>query len=211
MQQRISALEKAASKPILLKFIEVTTEEKVAAAFGSGKVEGMVGNFAANVVKAEFNFFDPIKIFGIQDRYDEWLLGKMRLLRKKMGGRDRKPEKPLPQEEITKDEIKRVKNRLNTIEDALRSPRTLSSLHKAVAENRRWAEGEFKALKGEKHPPKKSPKSRRSDAIPSVRQLERQEQQLRNTIRQFVHVVKGAIPESAALAREMARIEQQLK
>ncbi|MFD5401270.1 hypothetical protein [Streptomyces griseorubiginosus] len=168
-------------------------------------------NAAVNGIKAEFNVFDPIKIFGIQDKYDDWLLSKMHLLRKKMGVGDRKPEKPLTQEEITKDEIKRAKNRLAAIEEALRSPATLSSLHKAVGTNRRWTEDQFKQLKGAKHPPKNPPKGRRSDAIPSVRQLERQEQQLRNTIKQFVGVVKGAIPESAAFAKEMARIEQQLK
>ncbi|MFF4786771.1 hypothetical protein ACFY3E_36315 [Streptomyces griseorubiginosus] len=178
----------------------------------SGFKEEIAGlNAAVNGVKAEFNFFDPIKIFGIQDKYDDWLQKKFRSMVKKKEGGDQKPEKPLTQEEITKDEIKRAKNRLAAIEEALRSPATLSSLHKAVGENRRWTVDQINQLKGKKHPPKNPPKGRRSDPIPSVRQLERQEQQLRNTIKRFVGVVKGAIPESAAFAKEMARIEQQLK
>ncbi|MFF7523842.1 hypothetical protein [Streptomyces pseudovenezuelae] len=211
LQQRISDLEKAASKPILLNFIEVTTEKKVALALGSGKVEGMAGNIAVNALKAEFNVLDPIKIFGIQDKYDEWLLSKVNLLRKKMGAKDQKPEKPLTQEEINKDEIKRAKFRIKLLEERLNKPPSIADMRRDISTNRKWAENRFRALAGEKHGREAPPKGRKLDAIPNVRQLERQEQQLRNTIKQFVRVVKGAIPESEALAKELARIEQRLK
>ncbi|MET8076251.1 hypothetical protein [Streptomyces sp. NPDC005303] len=178
----------------------------------SGFKEEIAGlNAAVNGIKAEFNVFDPVKIFGIQDKYDEWLLKKVRSLGKKKEAGDQKPEKPLTQEEITKDEIKRAKNRLQALEERLNKPPTLDKLRKDISANRTWAEGQFKELRGKKHAPDAPPKGRKSDAVPSVRQLQRQEQQLRKTIAQFVRVVKGAIPESAALAQEMANIERQLK
>ncbi|MFF7951323.1 hypothetical protein [Streptomyces griseorubiginosus] len=185
----------------------------------SGFKEEIAGlNAAVNVAKAEFNVFDPIKIFRIQDKYDEWLLSrinllkdKVPLLRKKKDTGDQKPEKPLTQEGITKDEIKRAKIRINLLEERLNKPPTISDMRRDISTNRKWAENKFRVLAGEKHGREAPPKGRKLDAIPNVRQLERQEQQLRNTIKQFVRVVKGAIPESAALAKEMARIEQQLK
>lgn len=212
LQQRISDLEKAASKPILLKFIEVTTEEKVALALGSGKVEGMVANIAANAVKAEFNFFDPVKLFGLQDKYDEWFLNRFRSEEKRKEARDQKPENLLAEANRAKEEITKAKNRLTALEDRLNKPKSLSEVRKDISANHAWAQNQIKDLRGRKKNPRDDiPSVRRNTPDPSLRQLHQQERQLRSTIANFVRVVKGAIPESAALAEEMARIERQLK
>lgn len=204
LQQRISALEQAASKPILLKFIEVTTEEKVALAVGSGKVEGMVANIAANAVKAEFNFFDPIKLLGLQDRYDEWLLNKFRSEEAKKKVKDEKPENLLA-------EIKKAGNRMASLEERLNKSRSIEDMRKDITANRAWAKQRFDSLTGKKNPRDDLPPVRRSAPVPSLRQLQQQELQLRKTITHFVNVVKGAVPEVAALSKEMAAIDRQLK
>jgi hypothetical protein len=208
LQQRISALEQAASKPILLKFIEVTTEEKVAMALGSGKVEGMFANIAANVVKAEFNLFDPVKMFGLQDKYDELIMNRFRSEERRQEVRDQKPENLLAEAKKAKDEIEKAKNRLAALENTVDKPR---NLRKVVNENRTWAQQQINQLRGKKNPRDDLPPVRRSTPDPSLRQLHQQERQLRATIAHFVRVVKGAVPESAALSEEMAKIERQLK
>ncbi|MDO0931917.1 hypothetical protein QQY66_09550 [Streptomyces sp. DG2A-72] len=211
LQQRISALEKEASKPILLKFIEVTTAEKVALALGPGKVEGVVANIAVNAVKAEFNFFDPIKMLGLQDRYDEFILNRFRSEEERKQVKDQKPENLLAEANKAKEEIARAKNRLATVEERLDKPRSIGDMRKDISANRAWAKQQFDQLRGKKNPREDLARVKGSAPFPSVHRLQQQEQQLRKTIAQFVRVVKGAVPETAALADEMAAIERQLK
>lgn len=207
LQQRISTLEKEVSKPILLKFIEVTTEEKVALAVGSGKVEGMVANIAANAVKAEFNFFDPIKLFGLQDFYDEALMNRFRSEERKKELQDQKPENLLKEIRESQRLLTKVKNEVDGLPDFPEMRKDIDKKADLSSVNRR-----FDKLHGSSNPRDDIPKVRgKAGPVPSLRQLQQQELQLRKTIAHFVRVVKGAVPEAAALSDEMAEIERQLK
>ncbi|MFE3852153.1 hypothetical protein ACFXPN_13530 [Streptomyces griseorubiginosus] len=179
----------------------------------SGFKEEVAGlNAAVNGIKAEFNVFDPVKLFGLQDKYDEWFLNRFRSEEKRKEARDQKPENLLAEVNKAKEEIAKAKNRLTTLEGRLDKPKSLSELRKDVTENHAWAKDQIKDLRGRKKNPRDDiPSVRRNTPDPNLRQLHQQERQLRATIAHFVRVVKGAVPEAAALSREMAHIERELK
>ncbi|MGW3648317.1 hypothetical protein [Streptomyces sp. NPDC000878] len=164
-------------------------------------------NAAVNAVKLEFNAFDPIKILGIQDRYDEMIQNVFRSKERKEEVRAQKPENLLA-------EIKGIKTRLAVVEKDLKGPPPISQMRGSIKAkaDRDWATRKFNALEGSKNPRKDLPKTKGSAGpVPSTRQLQQQERQLRATIASFVRLVKGATPELASLSREINKIERELK
>ncbi|MDQ1038758.1 chromosome segregation ATPase [Streptomyces sp. V3I8] len=77
-------------------------------------------NLAVNGLKAEFNVFDPVKIFGIQDRYDAMLQNLFRSDGRKKELKEQEPENLLKEIRAVKGAVARLKQDLTTVESGIR-------------------------------------------------------------------------------------------
>ncbi|WP_159002180.1 hypothetical protein [Streptomyces sp. NRRL B-3229] len=164
-------------------------------------------NLAVNGIKAEFNAFDPIKILGLQDRYDQ-IFQDLVLRFKKADHRtvDLQPENLLTKIRETQNALNKVKRDVAGLPNFSKMQAEIDEKADLKSVNRR-----IDKIHGSSNPRDDIPKVRgKVGPVPSLRQLQQQELQLRKAISDFVRVVKGAVPQTAALAEEMARIDRQL-
>ncbi|MFI1355399.1 hypothetical protein ACH4TV_17780 [Streptomyces sp. NPDC020898] len=193
-----------------------------------GEVAGL--NAAVNGIKAEVNLFDPIKLLGIQDRIDAFWKDRLLAARgKTVRSKDLDPEKLLEKIEALEDDtipklskdvsamqtqVDGAHTKANGISKNLGIKPDLPEMRKDLAKLEKhaaWAKNRINALGGSKDPAKDHKMSRRAPSMPSVHQLERQEEQLRKAILKFVRLVESAAPEMKSFSSQINKIERELQ